>query len=298
MLRRAISLSLTVATRAASVLLQRETSFPGPTLSYQWQKAGAQQRQSGTALPVVVFNPLPFARCELLRLPIDTDDASVTDEQGSNVLAYTVSNRSMQQFTASGTGLCMFHACIPPLGLTTFFLHPNEPSRTSASDESMKLPMSPGVELHGVCVRAQVHRKSGLLDGLTVGCPGQLSESVDVRLNLLAYKGNGGAYVMRVDGSPEPLGAEPTSLRVRRTSLAEEASVESPKQYAVTTRVHGAKSTSLAMRTLRVVELELSFYAPKDREVVLRLQTSSLQQDAGLFVHDGCALSVCLQRTL
>ena len=209
------------------------------------------------------------------------------------------------------------HICAPPLGLATYFVHSSSTS-SAAEVETASPPVYWDDEhershprLHGHCVDADVDSRSGMLRRLHIACDGATSaarpaynppRALGLKLGLFAYPTRkSGAYIMRTEGAAAPLKTRPANLAWHRTPLVHELQAHASNSFSVKTRIfqapHGLSAggdDGSAIHPMAIVEVELSVYAPRNQEVVLRLQT-----DVGSFggiapadtflTHDGLA---------
>ena len=209
------------------------------------------------------------------------------------------------------------------------------PSPSGGAPSSSGGAPSSSVVLRGSCMGAKLDPQSGMLSRLLVGkcAPSPSSSSstapseaaareVRAALSFLAYPTyKSGAYIMRTSGPAAPLEkAAPSMIDHQVTEAVEQVRVEMPRrQYTVATRVYklgargadggegggggggvssgggsgggGASDDDFA----HVVEVELTVFAPRNREVVLRLHTSPPAASSysaaatSFYTHDGLA---------
>ena len=370
-LRDATSKALRVAAVSAAALLCRgdngcAAAGTAPVLSHRLERPATSASSSATAtsrttagagsgFPLVIFNPLPTARCAPVAVPVtvataahlqaavldsqgrslavgvltdgseasgaaNTDDAA-TEEEASHTRR-TSTPRSPSVRVASPNARIVFRACAPPLGLVTYFVQPAA-SDTSASASAAVAASAATVAsaastldrtstaLHSACTSARLDGSSGLLSEISHGCQGTIegpkpARTLRAKLSLLSYTTTkSGAYIMRTEkASPTALGPEPSSIVLRRTPVLEEATARSPARHTVVTRVHAAgpradsagasaagatASEDAGGEDVAAVEVDVTVYAPRNREVVLRLQTGFDSALTSFHTHDGLA---------
>ena len=285
-----------------------------------------------TVTPLVVFNALPTPRCEPLQLRLRSPTVTVLDAHGrlaaSSILPPAEAAASGQSEAASEPPPLYplwIRVCVPPLGLATLFVHASSGAPTTSdaaggasNDEATTAeaaatavahppkywggdrggPPSLSVRLRGDRLDADVDGRSGMLRRLHLTHEGR---ALGLRCELLAYRTHkSGAYIMRVDASAEPLikGA-PGSLAFHRTPLVHELNAHASRSHSIATRIFRQPTGEEArspddLGMLTPVEMELSVYAPINREVVLRLTADvtgggGMQPANAFFTHDGLA---------
>ena len=266
--------------------------------------------------PLVVANAAPFRRCEpvwfrLWRQAGTTYRIRAAD--GSQPVLGVVAPAT----DGDGTVPASFVACVPALGVTTFYLSAGGGGRAGGEVRRWK-GSEAGDEvttLRGGGVSAELSAATGMLRGLSGG-----RGEIKVRAKLMAYPTQrSGAYIMRTSGPAAPLGPGPCpapgkgggedsscgskgpQLQLHRTPAFEQLRVDQPGTfpYDVTTRVYadgggiGGGDTvggaSLRGRSAPLVEMDISLKAPRNREVILRLTPGLKASTTVLLTHDGFA---------
>ena len=220
--------------------------------------------------PLIIFNALPFRRCEPVSLRVRNANVSVLDQDyrpiPSGIVLDTSAPPPPPKSRRPGSKpeaqkllshRLWFMSCVPPLGFATFFLKRlrGGAAADSAAARSASPPITWGTcaacatrsapassaMLRGRCVGAKVDGRTGMLSRLLVGgcdVSGSSTErEMHTQLSLLAYPTHkSGAYIMRTDGQATPLSFgpsgsnEPEVVELQRTSTVEELRVEMPRK--------------------------------------------------------------------
>ena len=225
-----------------------------------------------------------------------TSNATILDEHGAPTTIGLLPPPSV----ASKPPLSIWtRLCVPPLGLATFFVHAGA-GASSSSDGSPLQSWAPGrggptlAQLHGDCIAADVGGESGMLRKLHFGCGGDAT-TLGARFAFLLQHAKERRDT-RTEGSPPPRTVQAASNGIGRHS-----SRRSIAFIAVLLRSHGfqtakqrAHAASSSTDLPPFAEIEISLYAPRNQEMVIRLQTAipsdgSLAPADGFLTHDGLA---------